>query len=169
MVDVGYDVTRVMPPISEEARVEGNAREARLATEPASESGDDAESPSSLPRNPFRIDRAEPSPEYSPDDSPEHSLQQGSLGRATETYHSQALQLAVPLKVSRSLTMSSWWTACDYCCELMKVYDTTDFDFDQEGIYCADCCRWWHDEICWPVTMDCILMLATKSLQDNPK
>ncbi len=65
--------------------------------------------------------------------------------------------------------MSSWWTACDYCFEWMMVYDTQDFDFDQEGIYCADCWRWWHVEICWPATMDCMLMLATKSLQDNPK
>ena len=92
----------------------------------------------------------------------------------------QGLQLAVPLKVNLQLSCMSmlhhsrhsptgWYslTACDCCSSWMKVYCIKDFD--EEGIYCADCWRWWHVEICWPATMDCMLMLAKKSLQDNPK
>jgi hypothetical protein len=49
----------------------------------------------------------------------------------------------------------------------MKVFDTDDAD--EEGIYCDDCWRWWDVEICQPATIDCMLVLAAKSLLDNPK
>ena len=68
---------------------------------------------------------------------------------------------------------SMWWYSweqCDCCSSWMKVWSIQEFTghFGEEVIYCADCWRWWHVEICWPATRDCMLMLATRSLQDNP-
>tara|TARA_B110000261_G_C12890450_1_gene280219 strand:+ start:324 stop:533 length:210 start_codon:yes stop_codon:yes gene_type:complete len=69
--------------------------------------------------------------------------------------------------MSSTNALATWWTTCDYCLQWMKMFDTDDAD--EEGIYCDDCWRWWDVEICQPATIDCMLMLAAKSLLDNPK
>ena len=37
--------------------------------------------------------------------------------------------------------------------------------------YCGNCRRWWyemHDEVWWPATRAYIVMLARRSVEDNP-
>ena len=37
--------------------------------------------------------------------------------------------------------------------------------------YCGNCWRWWyemHDEVWWPATRAYIVMLARRSVEDNP-
>ena len=82
----------------------------------------------------------------------------------------QVLQLAASLFVLHFvLDMPTWlWAHCPCCGKWMQFIAGERMPDE----YCYSCWMLWIDwywEKKWATTRDCMLMLATKSLQDNPK
>ena len=80
----------------------------------------------------------------------------------------QVLQLAASLFVLHFvLDMPIWWV--DRCpgCGNWTQYMALELCMPDE-YYCYNCWDDWFEKK-WARTRDCMLMLATKSLQDNPK
>ena len=64
------------------------------------------------------------------------------------------------------------WVQCPCCKVWMKMLTTKERAeiadlWQNSNCYCGNCWRWWI-EWQWEMTRDCMLMLATRSLQDNP-
>ncbi len=61
----------------------------------------------------------------------------------------------------------SWWADCPCCWKRIQIIS----DRWKPVVYCYNCWKWWidwHWEMKWAGTRDCMLMLATRSVQDNP-
>ena len=52
------------------------------------------------------------------------------------------------------------WFKCNRCCRWCWMNEV-----EVEGRYCHGCWRRWSE---WATTVDCMLMLAARSVQDNP-
>ena len=61
------------------------------------------------------------------------------------------------------------WSQCPCCSRWTKILTCQETTF--RNAYCGACWRWWrdmHQYIWWPSTVACMVMLATRSVQDNP-